>query len=405
MKDFNPSIHKEGVVLYERRSVRNGGIIDTTIVESDTPYEEAVLTPWYYMVDDDDVQRNKTLVRIKGGDGSGHYGHAGRPGRVGGSVPASVAMSLRTGATAAERQAAASARGKAIREVAKKHGLDTKPKTVKWNTPDPDRVKNAVPEEWRHDPEHHLAYFMPEGFPEGVTPSQFLYTAFDNEFPITYTDSDGVVRSETWKTVIVSMEKYPYGLHTPGSNLTDAISVKGYVYDEEGGFVGNFNRTLGKSGHVYHSYFSISSEKHGTGFGTAFYRQSEESYAAAGYNMITLSANIDVGGYAWARMGFDFRYDSDRHTMGVGLAHDYVKVKYGSTYNVSTLEYTNIEKRFKEMKAWEMAAVVVGDNKVGKRYMLGSGWSGIKYLDENSEHRQVGMAYYEAKEKQKKVKK
>lgn len=40
----------------------------------------------------------------KGGPGSGHFGHAGRPGKVGGSVPSSVAMSIRTGRTAKKRQ-------------------------------------------------------------------------------------------------------------------------------------------------------------------------------------------------------------------------------------------------------------------------------------------------------------
>ena len=49
----------------------------------------------------------------KGGPGSGHYGHAGRPGQVGGSVSGSVAMSIRTGRTASARQAAASAQGRA----------------------------------------------------------------------------------------------------------------------------------------------------------------------------------------------------------------------------------------------------------------------------------------------------
>lgn len=53
---------------------------------------------------------NKTVVE-KGGPGSGHYGHAGRRGRRGrrgGSLPGGVAMSIRTGRDAAERQAAAS---------------------------------------------------------------------------------------------------------------------------------------------------------------------------------------------------------------------------------------------------------------------------------------------------------
>jgi len=45
----------------------------------------------------------------KGGRGSGHWGHAGRPGQVGGSVSGSVAMSVRTGRTARERQQEAAA--------------------------------------------------------------------------------------------------------------------------------------------------------------------------------------------------------------------------------------------------------------------------------------------------------
>ena len=43
----------------------------------------------------------------KGGPGSGHWGHAGRPGKRGGSVSGSVAVSVATGRTARERQAAA----------------------------------------------------------------------------------------------------------------------------------------------------------------------------------------------------------------------------------------------------------------------------------------------------------
>lgn len=51
-------------------------------------------------------------LTIKGGPGSGHWGHAGRPGFVGGSVPANIAMSIATGRTARERQAAAAGRGR-----------------------------------------------------------------------------------------------------------------------------------------------------------------------------------------------------------------------------------------------------------------------------------------------------
>jgi hypothetical protein len=43
-------------------------------------------------------------LSIKGGPGSGHWGHAGRPGLVGGSTSGSVAVSVITGRTAAVRQ-------------------------------------------------------------------------------------------------------------------------------------------------------------------------------------------------------------------------------------------------------------------------------------------------------------
>ena len=46
-------------------------------------------------------------LTVKGGPGSGHWGHAGRPGKVGGSLPADVAVSRVTGRTARARQAEA----------------------------------------------------------------------------------------------------------------------------------------------------------------------------------------------------------------------------------------------------------------------------------------------------------
>lgn len=49
----------------------------------------------------------KATIIIKGGAGSGHWGHAGREGKRGGSLPASSALSIRTGKTRKERQAAA----------------------------------------------------------------------------------------------------------------------------------------------------------------------------------------------------------------------------------------------------------------------------------------------------------
>ena len=57
------------------------------------------------------VKQEEAAEDQKGGPGSGHYGHAGRPGQRGGSLPGSVAVSVRTGRTAAERQIEAAGGG------------------------------------------------------------------------------------------------------------------------------------------------------------------------------------------------------------------------------------------------------------------------------------------------------
>jgi hypothetical protein len=48
---FDPQIHDQSVTLYEMRTVQlSDGIVGTALELSDTPYEDAVQTPWYYMV-------------------------------------------------------------------------------------------------------------------------------------------------------------------------------------------------------------------------------------------------------------------------------------------------------------------------------------------------------------------
>ena len=62
----------------------------------------------------------------KGGPGSGHWGHAGRPGKRGGSLPGDVAVSIRTGRTARERQAAAVANAQMLKSLNENGDWSTK---------------------------------------------------------------------------------------------------------------------------------------------------------------------------------------------------------------------------------------------------------------------------------------
>lgn len=58
-----------------------------------------------------EVKALMAYLWLKGGPGSGNWGHAGRPGKRGGSVQRKVGMSLRTGRDAERRQKAAKAGG------------------------------------------------------------------------------------------------------------------------------------------------------------------------------------------------------------------------------------------------------------------------------------------------------
>lgn len=82
------------------------------------------------------------------------------------------------------------------------------------------------------------------------------------------------------------------------------ISVEGTLR-HEGRVVGMFHRTLNTSrGTTYHALFELDEAHQGTGFGRAFVEHSMSEYKKMGFKTTSLYANIDVGGYAWARMGF-----------------------------------------------------------------------------------------------------
>lgn len=76
---YDPDKHK-GRKLYQTVTERDGDVFMSVNVEADVSHEIAALAPWHYMVE-------ITEEDLKGGPGSGHWGHAGRPPARGGSSP------------------------------------------------------------------------------------------------------------------------------------------------------------------------------------------------------------------------------------------------------------------------------------------------------------------------------
>jgi len=131
------------------------------------------------------------------------------------------------------------------------------------------------------------------------------------------------------------------------------------------------------------------------GYGHKFFKRLETNLKSWGVKEIRLFADLDVGGYAWARFGFDFLNAQAR------------KMTVNGFIRVLNLEYNIQEDADKFNHPWEVA-VYKGPNgePIGKKFLLGQtrfmtghDWLASKTLDENSLGWKVGEDYERSKAK------
>ena len=94
----------------------------------------------------------------------------------------------------------------------------------------------------------------------------------------------------------------------------EGVRITGEVTDRNGSPVGDFVREILPEEGVliaYHSSLILNDSIQGQGFAEAFNAHMIDRYREMGLDRIELEANIDVGGYAWARAGFDFKHNDD----------------------------------------------------------------------------------------------
>ena len=92
------------------------------------------------------------------------------------------------------------------------------------------------------------------------------------------------------------------------SNTTLRIRVN--ILDENGNKIGRAIRNVwpgrrGSAPSIYHSAFELDKSKQGNGFSSRWLAQMEDRYREQGIGSIQLTTD-DIGGYAWAKAGFDF---------------------------------------------------------------------------------------------------
>lgn len=111
------------------------------------------------------------------------------------------------------------------------------------------------------------------------------------------------------------VETATYKPNRPGQ--TARIQISGSV--RAGGVkVGSFVRSFRETSRgiiVSHDWLRLERNVHGSGFANAFNGQLIDWYRRSGVKRVEVHADIDVGGYTWARQGFDFRSEVDANSI------------------------------------------------------------------------------------------
>ncbi len=153
---------------------------------------------------------------------------------------------------------------------------------------------------------------------------------------------------------------------------------------------------------IYHEFFEIEEKFQGKGLATDLNEQAEKVYMEHGVQAIKLSANLNIGGYAWARQGYDFLNEEELHRHLDELQY---KAEEGLKLEDMSDEQIEIEmEMFMELEhAWDIAGWnptnAESGKHLGKWLLLGYGWNGRKTLDSNHKSFQIGEAYRKAKKR------
>jgi hypothetical protein len=178
--------------------------------------------------------------------------------------------------------------------------------------------------------------------------------------------------------------------------ITDKVEVQASIFDANGRAVGSTSREFHRGDDddlnklwVYHAYLQLAPQVQGQGFAEAWNGRLGDWYHESGLAYIKVTANIDVGGYTWARHGFDWDGPGGPQTIAARLrglldrpfgeqqrqaAEDMLRrlaLPYGDPDFPTPYEVSQVGRQPGQGRT---------DTWIGKAAMLGSLWKGIKWL-------------------------
>jgi len=153
------------------------------------------------------------------------------------------------------------------------------------------------------------------------------------------------------------------GYGTISMELTGA-NAKGEIFDLSRNFMLHKGQRT-----VKHEYFKIPKDLQGKGISKKVFQALYEQYQNAKVERIEVFANIDIGGYTWARYGFSFKNEVDRR-MIVNRAQ---RAFSGKTLDAFNAFWATV----KDVPVFPLQAFT--QTPWGKKVLLGSNWDG--YID------------------------
>ncbi|MCZ4497275.1 MAG: hypothetical protein JWM25_1860, partial [Thermoleophilia bacterium] len=154
--------------------------------------------------------------------------------------------------------------------------------------------------------------------------------------------------------------------------------------------VGRFNRdqTLHASGRleVHHSLMTIDSSRQGTGYARSFNDRAFARYAEAGVDDVTIDAALSMGGYAWARQGFELVGNgADEVARATNRAEKLTRLVDRSRSKIDDAAYAELEPRLYrggELRPDTLTSVQeLAAMPVGRSVLVGNSWSGIRPIE------------------------
>jgi hypothetical protein len=186
--------------------------------------------------------------------------------------------------------------------------------------------------------------------------------------------------------ITISMMRFP------DKRMTATATVNGALLTAQNRNVGDLQRVLSIDQHgvlkVTHSRMFLHKDAQNTGFATALNTHAEDVYRAANVRDIKLQA-VQVGGYAWARAGFELAVGSgtpEQQLFRRASAATRMVERAFNDQRITTAEYEALLPRLLAPATTPTKTTLSSTQhflelgELGKRILMGSNWDGVKHL-------------------------